>query len=168
MIKVHTVILTDGSRDYPYLISGCKTNAKGKPAPYSKADARKMAIQKLWETEFAPYTHKRIGGVSVLQLSVASDEYRWALLEKSFSVKAHIVKSIKEGDISTSTKRNADGSKKRHRSTTPKATTPKATTPKATTPKAIKEAAIDALANGVISAEELENFLLSRAASRAA
>ena len=158
MIKVHTVILTDGSRDYPYLISGCKTNAKGKPAPYSKADARKMAIQKLWETEFAPYTHKRIGGVSVLQLSVASDEYRWALLEKSFSVKAHIVKSIKEGDISTSTKRNADGSKKRHRSTTPKATTP----------KAIKEAAIDALANGVISAEELENFLLSRAASRAA
>lgn len=124
MIKIHTVTLTDGAKDYAFLITGTKTSAKGTVLPYSKSEARKMAIQKLWESEFRPYVHKRIGETSVQQLSLVSDEYRWAVMEAAFSVKSHKVKCIKEGDVSTSTKRNADGSKKRHRNSAPKSSAP--------------------------------------------
>lgn len=125
MIKIHTVTLTDGSKDYAFLITGTKTSAKGTVLPYSKAEARHMAIQKLWEAEFQPYVNKRIGETSVQQLSLVSDAYRWAVLEEAFAVKSHKVKCIKEGDVSVSTKRNADGTKKRHRNSTPKTDAPK-------------------------------------------
>ena len=137
MLKVHTVVLTNGSKNWSYLITGTKTGANGRVLPYSKSDARRLAIEKLWDEEFKPYVGKRIGTHSVATLSVMSDAYRWAILDESFEVKMHKVKTIKEGDV-VSTKRNADGSKKRHRSTkqtAPKQTAPKETAPKETAPK---------------------------------
>lgn len=147
MIKIHTVVLTDGSKDWAYLISGTKTNAKGNPAPYSKTDARHMAIEQLWDEEFAPYVNKRIGDTSVQQLSLVSPAYRWAVMEQAFGVKSHIVKSIREGDVSVSTKRNADGSKKRKRNAKTPAPAPKSETP------------APAPSSGNVSADELSVLL---------
>ena len=148
MIKVHTVVLTDGSKDYPFLITGTKTSAKGTVLPLSKAEARHMAIVKLWETEFKPYVHKRIGETSVQQLSLVSEAYRWATMEEAFSVKLHKVKAIKEGDVSLSTKRNADGTKKRRRNVKTSAPAPVAPAPAPVAPAPAPKTAT--LPNGVV------------------
>ena len=61
-------------------------------------------------------------------LSMMSEDYRWFTLEQAFSVKHHVVKAIREGDVST--KRNADGTKRRKRNAVPQVSTKTVETPR--------------------------------------